>query len=110
MLHQQVAVGEGSTALGYAADADGDFSICIGSGAARAPESICLGENAFAGQIGGAGDFAVAVGSNAEATELSSTALGHQSRALGNHTVAVGGGKYAWGYSASAWTKVATCF
>lgn len=78
--------GVGSTALGYAAKASGDYSIALGSNASASGDcSTALGNNASASK-----DFSTALGREANASETYSTAVGDYATASGEYSTALG--------------------
>lgn len=85
-------------ALGYDADATGDFSICIASGK-NVTQDYAIGIGCSVSGVGavGTGFNAVASASNAcaygrqaSSTGADGTAIGFNSRAVGNYSVAIG--------------------
>ncbi|HBB9188648.1 TPA: YadA-like family protein [Escherichia coli] len=91
------AIGGASMAFGVSAISEGDRSIALGNAAKAAGiMSIGLGDNANASQ-----DYAMALGAESEAAE-NATAIGNKAHAKGVNSIALGNGSQALADSAIA--------
>lgn len=97
--------GNNSIAIGYFANASGDWATALGQGAFSTGNiSVSVGYSANASAIA-----STAIGASAEASGNNSIALGMGSKSIGNYSVAIGGAKVGFqneyaiaiGYNAS---------